>query len=181
MRIFILLLSFLVASFVACTDFEDSAENQQEIQEYPDQESWNYRMSFTKQGKRRAVLEAGYIAKYTKKNITLLKEGVSVDFFDEYGEKKSHLTSKEGKVFDTNQNMIAIGDVVVISKTGTHLYTEELIWDNEKERIISNVPVKITTETDTLFGDAFSSDPDLINYEITNARGTTEKTISIED
>jgi hypothetical protein len=94
---------------------------------------------------------------------------------------KSYLTSQEGKVFDQSKDMVAIGGVVVIAKNGTHLYTEELYWKNKDERIVSNVPVMITTEKDTIYGDSFSSDPDLVNYEITNTRGTSKTTISIEE
>jgi len=138
-------------------------------------------MYFNNNGIRRAVLNAGYIAKYSKRNYTLLKEGVRVEFFDDQGQQKSILTSKEGKYFDKTQNMLAIGDVVLISKTGSKLYSQELLWENKEEKVISEVPVQITTETDTLFGDTFKSDPDLINYEITNARGTSQQTISIDE
>jgi LPS export ABC transporter protein LptC len=149
--------------------------------DYPDQESWHARMLFTKEGKRRAVLEAGYIAKFTDKQYTLIREGLRLEFFDEEGNPKSVLTSNEGKVFDATQDMLAIGDVVVVSKNGSTLYSSELNWKNKEERIISNVPVKITTETDTIYGDTFVSDPDLINYEITNTRGSSQKKISIDD
>ena len=138
-------------------------------------------MFFTKEGKRTAVLISGYVAKYSSQKHTILKDGVKVDFFNEKGEHTSVLTSKEGKVFDDRQDMIAIGDVVVISDNGSHLYSDELIWDNNKQKIISNVPVKITTETDTVFGDTFISDPDLINYEITNTHGTTQKKVSVDE
>ena len=77
--------------------------------------------------------------------------------------------------------MVATGNVIVIAQNGTHLFTEELHWNNESERIRSDIPVKITTDSDTLYGDSFSSDPDLIEYEITNTRGTSSNTISIED
>ena len=84
-------------------------------------------------------------------------------------------------MFDNTRDMVATGNVIVISRNGTHLYTEELHWENTSERIVSNVPVMITTDEDTLYGDTFTSDPDLINYEITNTRGTSKNVISIEE
>jgi LPS export ABC transporter protein LptC len=166
---------------MACSDLQENETLSIEEIEYPDSESWNAQMSFTKQGKRRAVLVAGYVAKFTKKNVTLLKEDIRVDFYDDDGNPKSYLTATEGKVFDKTKNMVAIGNVIVIARNGTHLYTEELHWNNETERILSDVPVMITTDTDTLYGDSFTSDPDLIEYEITNTRGTSDNTISIEE
>lgn len=164
----------------SCTEFE-SENTQVQTQDQPDQESWGNNIYFQRDGRRLAVLTAGYIAKYLKKKHTLLKEGVKVDFYDEEGNLNSVLTSSEGKVYDERSDMVATGNVIVISNNGTTLYTEELIWINKEGKIVSDVPVRITTEGDTLYGDTFKSDPDLINYEITNARGTSDKTISIDD
>ena len=181
MKIMVLLLSFIFIITPGCSDLKDSETSEEDTVEYPDSESWDAQMSFTKDGKRKAVLNAGYVAKYTKKKETVLKENIRVDFFDEEGNLKSYLTAKEGKVFDESKNMVATGNVIVIAQNGTHLFTEELHWNNESERIRSDIPVKITTDSDTLYGDSFSSDPDLIEYEITNTRGTSGNTISIED
>jgi LPS export ABC transporter protein LptC len=164
-----------------CTEFDEADSQAPMKKDYPDQESWDAQMYFTKEGKRRAVLQAGYIAKYIDKKYTLMKEGVKVEFYDEEGNLKSVLTSDEGKVFDNRQDMVATGNVILKAKNGSQLYSQELLWDNKEEKIISQVPVKITTVSDTLYGDTFKSDPDLINYEITNARGTSQKTISIDD
>jgi len=177
--IFPLILSFTFLNIV-CTEFETD-KGETPVEDFPDQESWGNNIYFQRDGQRLAVLTAGYIAKYLKKKHTLLQEGVKVDFYGEDGELKSVLTSNEGKVFDARSDMVATGNVIVRSMTGTTLYTEELNWVNKEGKIISEVPVKITTEGDTLYGDTFKSDPDLVNYEITNARGTSDKTISIDD
>jgi LPS export ABC transporter protein LptC len=178
-RLVLIIITFSILN-ISCTEFE-TEKGESPLEEYPDQESWGNNIYFQRDGQRLAVLTAGYIAKYFKKKHTLLQEGVKVDFYGEDGELKSVLTSEEGKVFDERSDMVASGNVVVISTNGTTLYTEELHWVNKDGKIISEVPVKITTERDTLYGDTFRSDPDLINYEITNARGTSDKTISIDD
>ena len=172
------LLFFLVSS---CTKLEDQDSSGTSSNEYPDQESWNAKMYFTRDGKRQAVLTAGYIAKYNNQHYTILKEAVRVDFYDSEGKVKSVLTSQEGKVMDETQDMIASGNVELVSNNGTHLYADELFWDNKPAKIRSRVPVKITTRTDTLFGDTFISDPDLNDYEITNPHGSSQKTINIHE
>ena len=77
--------------------------------------------------------------------------------------------------------MVAIKNVIVISDNGNHLYCEELHWNNSDQKIISHVPVMITTDEDTLYGDSMISDPDLHNYEITNAHGSSQKKISLDE
>ena len=176
----IILLFSLIFINPSCTKFDED-EGVVPVAELPDQESWGNQIYFTREGQRRAVLTAGYIAKYHKKRYTLLKEGVKVNFYGETGEQTSVLTSDEGKVFDNKQDMVAFGNVVVKSKNGTILYSEELYWKNKAGKIVSEVPVKITTDTDIIYGDTFKSDPDLVDYEITNAHGTSEQTISIDD
>ena len=178
-----LIIGFLIFGILACTEFDVRDENEEiaEIEEFPDQESWNAKMHFTKDGKKRAILKAGYIAKYSKKRITLLKEGMQVDFFDSEGNHKSVLNSEEGKVFDGKQDMVAIKNVVVRSDNGNHLYCDELHWKNNEQKIVSYVPVMITTDEDTLYGDSMISDPELHNYEITNAHGSSQKKISLDE
>ena len=171
---------YLLLAFSAmhCTEFENT-DNQPTVTDLPDQESWDNNIFFTRDDKRRAVLTAGYIAKYNSKNYTILKDGVRVDFYKDEGVLRSILTSEEGKVYDDKQDMYANGHVVVRSENGTTLYTDELFWNNSEQKIISKVPVKITTLSDTLYGDTFKSDPDLVDYEITNAHGTSDHSISI--
>jgi LPS export ABC transporter protein LptC len=176
-----MIIGFLSFGLLSCTELDENTDQAEVKKDYPDQESWDATMYFTKEGKRRAVLKAGYIAKFTSKKYTLIEEGLRVEFYDEDGNPKSVLTSNKGKVLDTSQDMIATGNVIVVAKNGSTLYTEELKWKNREEQIISDMPVKITTPTDTIYGDTFISDPDLVNYEITNTRGSSQKTISIDD
>ena len=182
MKVILILFVLIAVNFFqfGCSEFEKE-DQIQAVTDQPDQESWDNNIYFQRDGKRLAVLTAGYIAKYSEKKHTILKEGVKVDFYGEDGTLKSKLTSEEGKVFDDSQDMVATGNVIVKSTNGTTLYSDELHWDNKNGKIISKVPVKITTESEILYGDSFRSDPDLVDYEITNARGTSDKTISIDD
>lgn len=149
--------------------------------DYPDQESWDATIMITKEANTIGYLKAGKIEKYSKKNITILKENIKIDFYNNEGQHTSVLTSEGGKVFDLNQDMLAYGHVVVISDSGMTLYTDTLKWDNKKQKIISEVSIMITTEEgDTLYGDSFISDPNLRNREIINPHGKSVKSIRID-
>jgi len=157
-----LLISLLATLLlVACSRSEKETsgpENTSESSvESPDQESWESTIIVSKFGRRVAKIWAGYIAVYTNKNQTFLKDSLHVDFYDHTGKHKSVLTSREGVVDNRTENLKAIGNVIVVSDSGIVLETEELIWDNEKQKIISELPVKFTTETDTLTGSSFIS------------------------
>jgi len=146
----------------------------------PDQESWQSTITITEDGKKFAEVWAGYISFFNNKGMTFLKDSIHADFFDRDGSHNSILTADSGVVFNQTNNLVAYGQVVVISDSGIVLETQELRWDNEKQKIISDVPVRFTTLEDTLVGDSFISDPDLTNYEIRNARGYSRRTIPLE-
>ena len=186
MKIVILLI--LTVSFIFCLSCSDVQQEPSgtgpaetaEKPEYPDQESWDSTILLSKEGKKVAEVWSAYIAVYNKKNQTLLKDSIHVDFYDREGNHNSVLTADEGIVENQTRNLRAIGNVVVVSAKGEVLESEELLWDNRQQKIISEVPVKLTTQTDTLFGDSFVSDPDLIHYEIRNTRGSSKRIVPLE-
>jgi len=148
-------------------------------QEYPDQESWESTIVITRDGRKVAEVWAGYIAYYKKKQQTVLKDSIHVDFYDREGNHNSVLTAREGVVFNRTNDLLARGNVVVVSDSGVVLQTEELRWDNRRQKIISDVPVIFTTQTDTIEGDSFISDPDLNRYEIRNPRGYSRRAVPL--
>lgn len=179
MNKFILLLLSIFLMF-NCTEDKNKALPS-DARVYPDQESWQATILITKDAKTVGYLKAGHVQKFSKQQLTLLDENLQVDFFNEKGEHTSVLTSDGGKVFDIKQDMVAYGNVVVVSDSGLTLSTDTLKWDNKEQKIYSDIPVIFTTqEKDTLYGDSFKSDPDLINYEIVNPRGKSKKNLTIE-
>ncbi|MGD9898230.1 MAG: LPS export ABC transporter periplasmic protein LptC [Calditrichaceae bacterium] len=173
----ILILTILMISCSAERDEDNTAIS---TQEYPDQETWNTNLLITKDGMRIGYLKATHVKKYSARKMTYFEDGLQVDFYNSNGEHTSVLNSDGGWIHDVKQDMYAYGNVVVISDSGATLYTDTLQWDNKLQKIISNIPVKITTEDDTLYGDSFISDPGLSNYELINSRGSSSKKIVVE-
>ena len=176
-----IMLVAVIVFITACVSEDKPSALNNAIEEYPDQESWDATILITREAHTIGHLKAGKIEKYSKKNITLLKDSIKLDFYNEEGQHTSLLTAKGGKVFDITQDMLAYGNVIVISDSGMTLYTDTLKWDNKKRKIISEVPIMATTEEgDTLYGDSFISDPNLRNREIINPHGKSVKTINID-
>jgi LPS export ABC transporter protein LptC len=177
----IMLISGIVLIGTGCTDLdkESNSDVNSTTRELPETESWDAELHVTKEGKRVAIVRAGYIATYSQ--YKMLNDGVKADFYDEEGNHKSVLTSNQAKVINDTQDMYAIDNVVVVSDDGAKLYTDELIWVNAEQKVISKVPVILKTETETIYGDYFKSDPDLKEYDIVHSRGKTKQTISFDE
>ena len=88
----------------------------------------------------------------------------------------SNLKSESAFVYEGNDNLLAIGNVIVKSDSGVTLFTDSLFWDNQSEKINSNDTVMLATElNDTLYGIGFESDIDLTRWKILNPWGVSSR------
>jgi len=140
-------------------------------QDIPSQESWNTQVVFSDSGITHAVLHAGHVRIYDKTQQTLLDSGVKVDFFSSIGAHTSVLTSQRAQVDDRTEDMTAEGNVVVVSDSGTNVYTEKLYWDNKRRKVHSDQFVRVVSPTEIIQGVGFEADQNLSNYTIYKTSG----------
>ncbi|MDZ7370103.1 MAG: LPS export ABC transporter periplasmic protein LptC [candidate division KSB1 bacterium] len=133
----------------------------------PDQEIWNFSVTATDRGNLQAVIRAGHMRRYANRSLLIFDQGVHIDFYDQDGKHASVLTAEGGELDDNTTNVKAIGNVVVKSDSGFTLYTDELFFNKERNRIYSNVTVMVTTDKgDTLRGVGFESDTQMNDWHI---------------
>lgn len=176
----VLLAALILA--VGCTDLEEpeSYPALADSTRLPDQESWESTITISQEGRPVALVWAQYIANYQKDAKTYLEDSVHVDFYDREGNHSATLTADQGVYEEKKRDLTATGNVIVESDSGVVLESEELFWDNDRQKIISKVPVRFLTETDTIWGDSFESDPDLKNYTIFGARGRSQRQVPLD-
>ncbi len=135
--------------------------------ELPSQTSAHTRMSFSSDGKVRAVMNASGVRVFEQKRHTFLDSAVHVDFFDREANHSSVLTSHRAYIDDNTKNMTAYDSVRVLSDSGTLVETDSLLWDNNNHKLHSDAFVRITEKTGRITrGHGFESDQDLVNYSI---------------
>ena len=179
---FVLVAIALLILLTACTDLEEEPLPQvsSDSTKLPDQESWASVITISQNGRPVALVWASYVASFQKEGKTYLKDSVHVDFYDREGEHTSVLTAREGVYEEKSRNLTAMGNVVVVSDSGMVLETQELKWHNDRQKIVSRVPVRFVTANDTIWGRSFESDPDLKNYSISGARGRSSRNVPLE-
>lgn len=139
----------------------------EEPEEMPDQEMWDFEIRATKMGELQAIIRAGHMRRYSKNATSLFDEGIHIDFYNEDEKVTSVLKAETGELEEQTTNVTARGNVVVESDSGITLYTEELYYDKNKEKIFSETDVKIATQKgDTLHGVGFESDTQMDEWEI---------------
>ena len=139
---------------------------------YPDRELWDAEIIFTEDEQITSKLNANYIAVFENQNLTVADSGFRLDIYDSQGNHTSYITADSG-VVESENRLLAYGDVYAVSEEGVVLRTERLRWDRARQQIISDTNVVLTTETDTLYGEGLVSDESLENWEVVRPRGKT--------
>jgi len=166
----------LILSVVLCACEErikPSVLTDLNTKDIPSHESWNTTITFSDSGRIQAVLKVGHLEKYEETQRTYLDGGLHVDFFDENGNHISVLTALKGTVDDRTHDLEALGNVVVVSDSGSTLQTEQLFWKNSTRRVHSDQFVKITSQKEEIEGQGFDSDQTLKNYTVYRVTGRT--------
>ena len=140
----------------------------------PQQESWNSTIYVSDSGRISAIIVAGYIRVPESSQRTEMSQGVKVRFFDRDGNQTSFLTSDEGSVDEGTDNLEAKKNVVVVSSDSSHMTTEQLFWDNQRQLIYTPAYVQITTTKEKLQGHGFESDQSLKHYRVFHVTGQTQ-------
>lgn len=95
-------------------------------------------------------------------------DGVKVDFFDAEGNSTSQLTAKYAIRFENKNEVIVRDSVVWQSVENEKIETEELIWQENKERIYTDRFVVITRPDEIVYGHGFEANQDF-SYSRINA------------
>lgn len=163
------LAALILIFFFSCSEekLKPIVEESTSQTEIPSHESWNSKITFTNEGKIRAVLFSSHLKKYEMQKVTLL-EGVKIHFYDSNQKISTTLTSKRGKVDDITMDMYAIDSVVAVNDSGTVLSTQELKWKNSNEKITTDKFVSIKSSKEIIEGYGLESDQHLHNYVIFN-------------
>jgi LPS export ABC transporter protein LptC len=159
---------FLLIFIAACSDekVKPTIDPTIVVAEIPAQESWNATIIFTDSGKTKAILTAGHLRVYTQSQETLLDSNIKIDFYNEFEQKTTTLTAKRGRVDDATQDLYAMDDVVAVNDSGVTITTDELMWRNKDQLIVSDKFVTIISPQERIEGYGFESDQHLRNYTI---------------
>lgn len=128
----------------------------------------------TADGVKRALLEADTAYMYEDSARFDLRE-VHLIMFTDRGEPRGELTARRGRLDTQTQQMVARGDVVLVTaEEDRTVMTEELHFDPEGDRIWSDVETTLQQDGTTVRGTGFTSDARLRNLRIRGPSGTFE-------
>jgi LPS export ABC transporter protein LptC len=148
-----------------------------------DQVMYGASFVLTDKGLSRAQMQ-GDTLYFFDDNSRIESENPHMTFFTATGAKDAVLTSRHGTSNTRTNNMVARGNVVVVSEDGRRLTTEELIYNQQKNEISSDSAFVLTEPDRRLEGIGFRSDPNMKNIQILKgvsgiARGVSTQTPTV--
>jgi LPS export ABC transporter protein LptC len=132
--------------------------------ELPDGEVEDFSITETDSGRTQWTLFAKHAATYQARDLVTART-LRIDFFDEKGQKSSELLAREGELYQRTRDMVARGNVVLLTTEGWRMSTEEMHFLNSHRKITSDKLVRVEKEGTVLEGVGFESDPNLEHFE----------------
>jgi len=148
-----------------CADLEDVAENPPVSEESPpDQVLFDSVVTDSKDGTRSWVLRSERMERWQDVDDAQL-HGVLMDFY-KADTLHSTLTSRRGRANLKTLDLFAWGDVVVVTRDGRRLETQELNYDDGTGLISNDVFNRFTHRRDVMTGIGMEATPDLGSFEL---------------
>lgn len=161
---------FFIAMLFACHRDLKTYNNLMSADSIPDIMARDLEFIKSDSGVIRAKLNCPLMKRYEGDKPTLeFPEGLTAIFYGKNEQIVTTLRADYGIRYEKDRKLVAKGNVIVVNLSkGEELHTEELIWDQRKELIFSDVAVKILRKNDIIYGSGLTSDEQFDEYEIIN-------------
>ena len=166
-------LSFVLISLSSCENDLDKVKLYSKGQVIPTETARSIKIIYSDSAKVQVEITAPILDHYSTENPYIeMPKGLNAIFYDSKMGVKSKLEAEYGIRYEREQKMEARKNVIVTNEKGDKLNTEHLIWDERKEKLLSDEDVKITTKDEIIFGKGFEANQDFTKYKIFNLEGT---------
>lgn len=109
-------------------------------------------------------------------------EGLQIEFFDDKGEAvTARMTARYAERFEDDNKFIVRDSVVWRSQKNEQLETEELIWEEEEDRVHTNKFVVVRRADEIIYGHGFDSNKDFTRWKIRAIEGRIKSNGLTED
>jgi LPS export ABC transporter protein LptC len=167
-----------IVTVITVTIFFSCKDNFKEVQQIGISENEpigvaeNINLKYTDSGKVKAVLISPKMLDYSNRDFPFSEfpEGIVLDLFDD--ENKSSVIIADYAIIYNETDLIDLqGNVKITTQKKDTLYAEQLFYDQKKEWLFTNKPVKFRTGLDLIHGNGFDSNTKFTNAEVLEVTG----------
>ena len=126
---------------------------------------------YTERGLLNVKIISNTIERFKTQPELVLSNNLEVTFYNDSGLVESILKGGYAEINEEKNIMTVYENVVLSSLEGKRLETEELSWDERKQKIFTDKEVIIITQKEIINGSGFTSNTDFSKYFISKING----------
>jgi len=162
-----------VTMFFSCKDNFKEVQNIGLLSDKPITEADNINTKYTDSGRLKSHLISPKMLDFSNRKFSFVEfpQGIDFTIYDEKGNKNNVLADFALIYNDTNLIDLQ-GNVVVTTHSNDTLFTEQLFYDQKREWMFTNKPVKFRRNNEIINGTGFDSNRSFTNARVLEMSGT---------
>ncbi|WP_345170547.1 LPS export ABC transporter periplasmic protein LptC [Algibacter aquimarinus] len=171
-KIIFIVTVFIVTMFFSCNNNYQKVQQMGISENEPIGVAEHINLKYTDSGRVTANLLSAKMLDYSNRDFPYneFTEGVTLYLFDREN-KKNTVVSDYAISYDKTNLIDLQGNVKIITHTNDTLFAEQLYYDNKKEWIYTNLPVRFRQGNDMIYGNGFDSNKNFTNAEVLEVTG----------
>ena len=162
----------VITLFFSCNNTLKKVQNLDSSSYEPLSVAENINTKYTDSGRLTLILVSPKMVNFTNREFPFYKfpEGIDLTLFDDDNNKNT-VTSNHAIVYNQTDLIDLRGNVVLTTSTNDTLFTEQLFYDQKKEWLFTNQPVKFRTKDYITNGVGFDSNKNFTNAQVLEVTG----------
>lgn len=167
-----MVIAFAMTIFFSCqTDFKE-VQQMGVINKGPLSIAENINTKYTDSGKLKSHLQSAKMLNFSNRDFGFYEfpDGAVLDLFDD-DNNKSNVISDYAIMFDETNLIDLRGNVVLHTHNNDTLFADQLYYDQEREWLFTNQPVRFRTKDQIINGNGFDSNRNFTNAQVLEVTG----------
>jgi LPS export ABC transporter protein LptC len=163
---------FTVTMFFSCKNNLKQVQNMSSVDGEPLSIAHDINTKYTNLEGLKMNLKSDKMLDFSNREFAFFEfpEGLDLDFFDEES-NKSNVIADYGLVYNSTNLIDLRGNVVLTTYNNDTLFAKQLYFDQNREWLFTNLPVRFRTNNEIINGNGFDSNSDFTNAEVLETFG----------
>jgi len=163
---------FSVTIIFSCKDNFKEIQNIGILDSGPLSVAENINTKYTDSGKLKSHLISPKMLNYSNREFAFYEfpEGIDLTMFDKEN-NKSNVVADYAILYDETDLIDLQGNVVLTTHKKDTLFADQLFYDQKKEWLFTNFPVRFRTKNELINGNGFDSNRDFTNAQVLEVTG----------
>ena len=162
----------IIAMLFSCSKGLDQIQVSNKTDFLPMSIAENINTKYTDSGRLTSILVSSKMINFSNQDFPFYKfpEGIHLTLFDKK-KASSTVLSNNAMVYNETDLIDLRGDVVLTTATNDTLFTDQLYYDQKKEWLFTDFPVKFRTKDYITNGNGFDANQDFTNAQVLEVTG----------